>query len=282
MMTTGRRGFLKLSTATLAGAVLDRHSQKGQASPSTISPLGAQYSGPSLSGWSIALGDGLYAAPGEDPVTIDDIETIDYPTYSELRANINVRRIMAHNITFKQFVANNVFDFVHTFGYKFRLPYMPSTDNPVLNPQTIEGAVSLWDGSDTQLAYSTGYQWYINPWVPDVGAIHTWTDIDDGKWVPVGNLAPDTEWHEIRMTLDYRRESTAFVIDDTHYLCRFSGVTRPSDWGTERAATIAAEIINLDPGETHPGALHKAEFKDWYWIWEPYNSCTVFLPMITK
>lgn len=246
------------------------------------SPLGTQYSGRNLSGWSITLGDGIYTAPGTDPVNPDDIETVHYTDHSELRANIYKRRVMAHNITFKKFTVDSVFDFVHTFGYEFRLPYMPSIDNTDLNPQTIEGGIGLWDGSNTRLDYGTGFQWHINPWGPDTGALQTWTDIGGGSWATVGNITLDTAWHSVRITLDPRRGATALVIDDTHYLCRFNGTPKPPTWGTEQSATIAAEIISLYPGETNPGALHKAEFRDWYWIWEPYNTYSVFLPTVSR
>ncbi|MEA3337418.1 MAG: hypothetical protein U9R25_16080 [Chloroflexota bacterium] len=281
-MSIQRRGFLKLSATAMAGALIAQHPDTGLAAPSTRSPSGDQFSGINLAGWDIVVGDAIYAAPRVDPVTIDDIETVHFPEFSELRANIHLRRIMAHNITFKKRIADNVFDFVHTFGYKFRLPYMPSTSNPTLNPQTIEGGMGLWDGSDTRLDYGTGFQWYINPWGPDAGAIQSWTDIDGGSWAKVGNMPLDTAWHQVRITLDVRRETTALVIDGTHYLCRFNGTPKPATWGTERAATIAAEIVSLYPGESHPGALHKAEFKDWFWIWKPYNQRTIFLPTVSR
>jgi len=116
-----------------------------------------------------------------------------------------------HNITFKRFVADNVFDFVHIFGYKFRLPYMPAVENIGLEPANHRGSDWLWDGSNTRLDHGTGFQWYINPWGPDVGDLRTWTDINGGSWVSMGNMPLDTEWHEVRLVLDVQREATALL-----------------------------------------------------------------------
>jgi len=63
-----------------------------------------EYQGTNFTGWDIVVGDGIYAAPGEPPVSLNDIQTIHYSTYSELRANVQRRRIMAHNITFKRII----------------------------------------------------------------------------------------------------------------------------------------------------------------------------------
>lgn len=290
----GRRNFLRLSALTAAGALLGAGSPPhliGSASSflfasrsaqAAFSTLGTQYSGTDLDGWEIAVGDGVYAAPGEEPVSLSDLETLHYGTHSELKANILLRGIMAHNITFKRFIADDVFDFIHTFGYKFRLPYLPSIDNEGLNPQTIEGYIGLWDGGDTRLDYDTGFQWYINPWGPDTGDLRTWTDIDGGKWASVGHLPLDMEWHELRIVLDVRRETTALLIDGVHYLSRFNRTPKPADWGTETSATITAEIISMYPGESQDGTLHISEFKDWYWLWEPYNTCATFVPYVVK
>lgn len=226
------------------------------------------YSGINLAGWEMALGDGIYAASGEQPVNINDIDIADYLEYSELRANILNRRVMAHNITFKRIVNGQAFNYIHTCSYKFRLPYLPSQANIGANGQTLEGGIFVWDGSRTRLDYGIGYQWILNPWDNDFGSIKTWVNEENGNWITVGKLTPNTDWHDLKLTVDFRRETTALVIDQKHYLTQYSKTPKSETWGTEIAARFQAEIISLYPGEQGEGAFHKAQFKDWQWIWE--------------
>ena len=227
------------------------------------------------------VGDGVYTAPGEPPITQNDIATIHYGTYSELQANILKRRIMAHNITYRRITESTALDFVHTFECKFVLPYLPSTGNTTLNAQTIEGGLFIWDGRTTRLDYGLGFQWGLNPW-DRLGELRCWTDIGGGQWRPVGYLAPDLSWHTLKIVFDFRRQTTALLIDEKHYPSRFTGTSKPAEWGTEIAAGVQIEIISVYPGELGNGAMHKAHFKDWLWLWEPSNSCRVFAPLIVK
>lgn len=235
-----------------------------------------EYCGNNLSGWEFVLGDGVYAAPGEQRVNSVDIETVHYTGYSELRANILIRRVMAHNITFKRIIDNDAFKYVHTARYKFQLPYLPSTSNTNMNGETVEGHLSIWDGTNTDLEYLVAFQWVINPWSSNYGAIQAWNN--PGVWTSVGQLTPDTLWHEVEMVLDTAKLSTSLIIDGVQYPSYFVTLSHP-DWGDEIAARFAAEIVSLYPGEAGDGALHETYFKDWCWIWEPRN---VYLPIILK
>lgn len=235
-----------------------------------------EYGGSNLFGWEVVLGDGVYAAPGEPPVSPSDIETVHYSDYSELRANIQIRRIMAHNITFKRIYDNDAFKFVHTSKYKFRLPYPPSTSNPNLNGETIESHLAIWDGSNTRLDYLVAFQWVLNPWATNFGTIHAWDN--PGVWRPVGQLMPDTSWHEVQMVLDTGRARTDLFIDGTQYQSYFAATPRPG-WGSEIAARLASEIISLYPGEQGNGALHKTHVRDWTWVWE---SRSMYLPLVLR
>lgn len=280
-MPISRRTIIKMLPVTAISLVASPKPTSIHANPTKNSPLTRQYQGENLSEWEIALGDALYARSGEPPVTIDDIETIHLDANSELRANIDRRIIMAHNITFKRFVDDEAFQFIHTCGYKFRLPYIPQQDeNSEFNAESLEGGIFIWDGSDTRLDYGIAFQWGLNPW-NEFGFIRTWTDDSpEGKWTNVGQLIPDTEWHEVEMIVNYQRKTTALIIDGKQYLTRLTGVTKPSNWGTETAARLQAEIVSIYPEPSGMQAMHKAEFKDWYWIWEPHNTCSVFLPTI--
>ncbi len=279
MTQVTRRNFIKLAgLGVLSGIAASEYTLPTiQAIPSGT----RQYQGNDLSGWAVVVGDGIYAAPGEPSVNQNDIETVNYGTYSELRANILKRRIMAHNITYQRIIDSNAFDFVYIFECKFMLPYMPSTSRTDLNAQTLEGGLFIWDGSTTRLDYGMGFQWGLNPW-DKFGEMRCWTDIGGGQWQPVGYLEPDLSWHTLKIVFDFRRQMTTLMIDEKHYPSCFTGTPKPADWGTEIAAGVQIEIISVYPGEQGNGALHKAYFKDWYWLWEPSSTCQLFLPMIAK
>lgn len=267
-----RRDFLKICSVTSLGLV-------------TSKPYGLStrvYQGVNFAGWEIVVGDGIYAAPGELPVNLNDIQTANYSTHSELRANVQRRRIMAHNITFKRVIDDLAFRYVHICGFRFRLPYVPSIDNFELNAQTLEGGLFVWDGSGTRLDYGMGFQWLLNPWMNNFGEMRTWRDINGGQWESVGYLKPDTVWHEIRFTVDFRIETTSLKIDGVRYPSCFTATPKPEYWGPETAARLQAEIVSVYPEPSGIRAMHKAEFKDWTWTWEFQASCQVFLPYVGK
>lgn len=277
-----RRFFIQLGGAGFLGSLI-RGSRSPAALATPAAPLTPRdYQGSDFTGWQVVVGDGIYAAPGEPPVNANDIETIHYGSYSELRANILMRRIMAHNITYKSIVDETAFDYIHRCGYHFRLPYLPAMGNTELNAQTVEGGLFIWDGGDTRLDYGLAFQWILNPWMESFGAIQCWTDVNDGQWMPVGYLEPDMNWHEVVFVFDFRRQTTALVIDGNHYPARFTATPKPEDWGTETAARLQAEIISIYPGEQGEGRLHKTQFQNWFWNWEPYNTCAIYLPMVAR
>jgi len=245
------------------------------------------YSGVNLAGWEVVLGDGIWAPTGEPPVNSDDIKTVHESSDSELQANIQPRRIMAHNITLNRVWSSHdhdVFDYVHECGYKFRMPFVPSQTDLTLNAQTLEGGIFLWDGIDTRRAYGTGFQWILNPWGVSgspFGSLRVWTDTNNGQWVNVGYLNPDTVWHYITMTLDFREGITSLWIDEQPYMSYMASTTKPDDWAAANAALFQAEIISIWPGDSDVRALHKAQFSNWFWNWHPYNHNT-FLPLIAN
>lgn len=268
-----RREFLKASCIALF-SFLTRTSAGQQLLPK-------RYEGLNFNGWEVIVGDGIYAAPGEPAVSANDIETIHYNGISsELRANTLRRRIMAHNITFKKIVDNNALDYVHTCGFKWRLPYLPATDNFDFNAQTLEGGLFVWDGSSTRLDYGAGFQWVLNPWVDTFGEIQAWTGINGGQWKRVGYLPPDTQWHEIWLALDFYQGTASMKIDGMSYPAYLAATPKPETWGTETAARVQAEIISIYPEPGGIRAVHKAEFKEWFWLWELPKHHQVFLPLV--
>jgi len=281
-MSISRRSILRIVPIAAAGFMTGRMPINNIRASTSLSSK--EYSGSSLNGWEIALGDALYARSGESPVALDDIETVHHLTspersYTELFANVNRRVIMAHNITFYRIIDNAAFQYIHTCGYRFRLPYSSQADvDAEINGQTIEGGIFVWDGSRSQLDYGMAFQWIVNPWM--AGELNIWTG---SEWQHVGNLdlADDAQqWHEVEMIVDYPRQATTLLIDKTQYQSLFTATSK-SGWGIETAARLQAEVISIYPEPAGIKAVHKAQFKDWYWSWEPVPS-KVYLPLIIK
>jgi hypothetical protein len=149
-----------------------------------------------------------------------DIKTVHSTGYSELRANVKRRVIMAHNLTFKRVIDTSALNSVHTCTYRFRLPYTPSVTNELWNGETIEGGIFVWDGAGTRFDYGLGFQWVVNPWSDKKTFLNTWVANDikpdvktKGEWEKIGNMALDTKWHVIKMTIDVPRQTAAIVLD---------------------------------------------------------------------
>ena len=228
-------------------------------------------SGKNLKGWETVVGDAVYTAPGESKIDAKDIETVHAKDHSELRANVKKRRIMTHNITFKKITADHALDCTHTCGYEFKLVEVPSKTQGDLNAQTVEGGLFIWDGRKTRLDYGAAFQWVLNPWSEDFGAVQTWTGgkgEKGGKWVSAGKLKPDTEWHRLEIEFDFGGKKSSLEIDGKKLKCSFSGTEKPKDWGKTVDARLQAEIVSVYPGEKSKGSLHKALFRNWSWEWK--------------
>ena len=261
---TSRRDFLKLAGAGAMGHLLEP--ARRLRFDLLVADPPRDESGTDLSGWTVVLGDGTYAAPGEAPVAIDDIATVHDGAASELRANILRRRIMAHNITYRRIRDSSAFDFTHLFECAFRLPYLPAIGNEDENAQTFEGGLFIWDGVTTRLDYGLAFQWGLNPW-ERFGEMRCWTDSSDEHWQPVGQLQPDTAWHQLQLILDFQRQATGFAIDGRRFPSQFVAIPKSDTWGAAISAGVQLEVISIYPGESGAGAQHRAQVKDWRWQW---------------
>jgi len=258
-----RRDFLKLGGAMLAGGLASTQSMPVKAEPSGASVL---YKGVNLKGWKVRLGDAIYP---EGDVSPSDIQTVHFPDYSELQANINNHVIMAHNITFKKITDVTALHYIHTCSVSFRLPYLPALDTAAtLNGQTVEAGIFVWDGPKTQQDYGMAFQWIVNPWGDGIypsGTVRVW---DGANWIQVGNLTVDTEWHTLKMVVDFKRKNTLLLLDKQVQLSRFS-MTSKNGWGNTMDARFQVEAVSIDPRPDNiMTAMHQVQFKKWKWLWE--------------
>lgn len=267
--TLSRRKFIRnLGTAALGGVVAET---TGLLTAHAQEFTRREYLGNNMSSWEMALGDGIFAVPEQEPVSDADIAAAHSELSSELQANIQQRGIMAHNILFKQIIDGDALQFIHKCRYQFRLPFLPTTGNIDLNSQTLEGGIFIWDGMDSRLDYGMAFQWILNPWMSSFGTIRYWEDRNGGQWATAGYLEPDTNWHQVEMTFDYRMALTTLVIDGNQYRSAYSATAKAATWGTETAVRLQAEIVSLWPGSNQTAPQHQAQFRNWAWIWQPYT-----------
>lgn len=265
-----RRKFMKMVGGSALSGVALYNSVKAKSAQASSGQI--TYQGADLTDWNTVVGDGLYVAPGQAPISENDIETVNYGTHSELHANVLKRGIMAHNIAFSRVIDDQAFNYTHLCEYQFRLPYLPQTNNWDLNAQTLEASIFIWDGGDTRLDYGMAFQWILNPWMSSFGDIWCWTGTNGGQWAPSGYLAPDTEWHTVSMVYDHQLQATSLLIDGNAFACAYSAIPKAASWGTETAARLSAEIISIYPGEQSTGPMHTAEFRNWSWTWIPESN----------
>lgn len=275
MSGMSRRRFLGVSAWAVGGAVPLLRRGRAPDSPATH-----EFGGANLAGWTTAVGDAM--RPGMGQVTDADIETVHFPAYSELRANVTGRAdIMAHNMTYRKEFDPACLEMMHVCEYQFRLPYLPATTNTDLNGQTVEGAISLWDGQGTRQIVVVGWQWIVNPFW-ESGTLNCWTP---GKvWQKVGSRpVDDTEWHTIRLVLDAVRGTAAMQFDGATFPSCAAPHDGPPNFGSDVSATLATEAISIDPGDSLLGGKrHEVQFRNWSWVWEPTTRCTTFLPLVRK
>lgn len=262
-----RRAFLQMAGATAASSAALCEWTDRQVSAAT--PHQIDYQATDLTGWELALGDGLYVAPGQLPLSINDIAAYHHTSHSELQANTQMRGVMAHGIAFKRIYEQAAFSYIHRCDYEFRLPYLPVTNSWPNNAQTVEASLFVWDGAQTRLDYGMAFQWILNPWMSSFGAIRIWTDFNGGAWYDVGYLLPDTAWHTMQMVVDYTQRTTALRIDGRYYLSSFAATAKPTTWDSQTAARLAAEVISLYPGNNPVAPMHVAEIRNWRWVWLP-------------
>jgi len=263
-----RRDFLKLGGAMLAGGLASVKSMPAQAD--SVEAASTLYQGKNMAGWLLGHGDAEYNASGEPPVDDNDIQTIHQLTYSEVRANIKRRVIKAHNITFKRITNPDALKYIHTCTFSFRLPYLPQMDtSATLNGQTIESGIFIWDGPKTRYDYGMAFQWIINPWgdggLPS-GTLGIW---NGNKWIRIGKMVVDTNWHTAKMVVDFKRKTTLLLLDNKYQLSRFSKTAKDSSWGGTVDARFQGEAVSIDPRpDDLMKAIHKVQYKNWKWLWE--------------
>ena len=279
-MNLKRRSFIKLASTAVVGSLAAAHPLVVQAA-AELPTQSVAYAGSDLDAWSIVVGDGVWNAADEAPVSDTDIETVHLGDYSEIRANIGVRHVEAHNITHQSVTDLNAMQYVHVLEYEFRLPYLPATEYTGLNAQTIEGGLGLWDGAGTRTKYGIGFQWGLNPY-SGFGDVRTWTGRLGQGWQTVSYLEPDLAWHRLRIVADFLNDISSLTIDGQTLASCIGKCPAPDGWGDEVAVGPSAEVISIYPGEEGRGALHMGQFRNWAWVWEPQLNHRLFLPTIQR
>lgn len=228
-------------------------------------------SGSNIEGWTEVVGDGVHANPGEPPVGIGDIATEHRADHSVLRANVDRRAIMAHNITYNRVADETALDYHHFARYRFRLPHALTTDNREFSAQTIEGGLFIWDGAGQRLEHGVGFQWTINPWSKKYGWVKSWSG-ESQDWLQAGYLEPDQAWHTLSFNLDPRNGLGLICLDDHCVGDVYASFPKPDSWGGDVSARLQIEIISLDPGNKDTAPEHQVEVRDWIWEWSPSAS----------
>jgi hypothetical protein len=264
-------GAMGASTlAALAGAVQGASVQGASVHGASLALKPVNLAGADLAGWETVVGDGIYARPGLAPVSISDIATVDYGTYSSLLANVERRPVMAHNIAFKRLIDDNLFDYTHDCSYEFRTPDLDIPTRPGTKAQTVEGGLFVWDGSRTRRDYGLGFQWVLNPSDPKFGAIQTWfMSNNNGGWRTVAYKEPDNEWHRFEARIDHKRNNASLWIDGEKISSAYTRRKKPDSWGTETAARLQVEGISLAPGSLMAAPMHTVDVRNWAWDLAP-------------
>ncbi|GLX99944.1 hypothetical protein [Actinoplanes sp. NBRC 101535] len=252
MQTFDRRRFLMAAGAGAVAAALPAVPALAAATPVTSS-------GKDLTGWTTVLGDGLYASAGQAAVNLADVATENKGTYSRLRANVAERGVMAHVIAYRKIAGSGQLRLTHRGSYSFRLPFLPSTTSGARNAQTVEGGLFIWNGD---VDYGTAFQWVLNPWQDDFGAIQVWTGDD---WESAGYLKPDTSWHRIALTVEPTKGRVAIALDGRNIPAPWT-VTEKDEPSTDPSVRLQAEAISLYPGTNATWApQHEVQVRDWSW-----------------
>lgn len=254
--TSGAVGIASIAAPGMAGAA--------EAAPRR------KLSGRNLDGWETVVGDGVFAATGQRAVNGTDIGADHFSRYSKLSANSNERGVMAHNITYHRVIDGAALLMMHDASFEFRIPFVPSTSGGAHNAQTFEGGLFIWDGRNDRLDYGLAFQWVLNPWAPEFGAIRAWTPTPDGPaWSQISRLEPDDSWHSVWFGYDHATGSTGLAIDGRMMPVSLTETSKADSWGTDIEARLQAEIISIYPGEADNAPSHVAEVRDWSWDWTP-------------
>jgi hypothetical protein len=274
---TSRRHFISGATTALAATAVARE-KTARARPPKRQPRSdgsRSYTGSDLLGWTTVVGDGVYAAPGEAGVSTDDIAVTNSGGFATLSANTRRRVVMAHTLAFTRVTDLAATSARHEVGFLFRMPYVPEVAAPDPVGQTVEGGFFVWDGAGSRLDQGAAFQWRVNPWAPDFGQVFAWSaDADSGTWVPIGTLAVDTTWHEMRIDLDLRpdRQRCRLDIDGVVGSDLLARETKP-DFLDDVSARLQVEIISVDPQPSNQiRSIHVGQFANWSWRWTAAGS----------
>lgn len=220
------------------------------------------YQGQDLTGWEIVVSDHV------EPISIDEVDFINYGNYSEVRSNVRLKCLMPLAACFFGKADERLYDFLHISGYRFRVPFTPrATGDQDVNCEIIGGGFQTWHGPSAT-GYEMGWGWTLNPWSEFYGYIGC-TDI------PIADkITPDNKWHSVISIFDKNNDVGYFLFDDRVFEVKEFLTGYNPEWREEKiSGALVVEVSNAYPGEgedcyRNMGVL---QVKDWFWIWEPYG-----------
>jgi len=234
------------------------------------------YQGRDLSRWETALTDPEYqwAYPGEEPVSIEDVDAIHYGNYSEIISNPQLRCITAPTASHFGLVGEqNLYNFIHISGYKIRIPFIPRPiGEQTLNIEITGGGFQTFYGPNAT-GYEIGWGWTLNPWGEGLGRINVWEMTPKYPDTPVvDKVVPDTNWHSLIFILDKQKNHGYVLFDDRVYEINEILRSYHPEWrGESIDGGLVVEVGNTWPGDTCYHSIGMVQVKDWFWIWAPYS-----------
>lgn len=227
-------------------------------------------SGVDLSAFTDSFFECLSAICPPDICEATDILKADFGSFSDINANINRKKIEINAGYSYKLRDTNLFDKLLRYRIRFSLYYLPNMDalSPT-NGEDLYVTMQLYDGlgvkGTPKQNYEATVQWKVNRWNPNYGDIMLWTG---PRVVPIGNLTPDLNEHEIILEIDSGSlRYTKITVDGAEYLQTdpLYAVYHP-DWGSDMSAWVTAEVINGYHGNLCESAFYwSARYNDWIW-----------------
>ncbi len=86
----------------------------------------------------------------------------------------------------------------------------------------------------------------------------------------MAHIAPDTNWHELTLTVDTAHRTASMKIDDRDLPVGLLGVPKEfTAWLTQ--ARLQVELQSIYPGTAGVRLENRIEVRDWRWLWQEHT-----------